>query len=140
MPPVDSVEYTLTVSLVRSLLDEPRFALAHDAGVLLNPEQALAVGRLVAYMPMLVAQVPSQGEIAPPAESLPAKVGQKERLSDRELEVLRLVAGGLTNAEVAAELILSTHTVRAHLYSIFSKFDVSSRTAAVRFATERGLV
>jgi predicted ATPase/DNA-binding CsgD family transcriptional regulator/transcriptional regulator with XRE-family HTH domain len=61
-------------------------------------------------------------------------------LSKREVELLRLVALGLTNLEVAARLFLSPNTVRAHLYSIYSKIDVTSRTAAAHFAVEHSLV
>jgi DNA-binding CsgD family transcriptional regulator len=61
-------------------------------------------------------------------------------LSKREVELLRLVALGMSNADVAARLFLSANTVRAHLYSIYSKINVTSRTAAARFAVEHGLV
>jgi DNA-binding NarL/FixJ family response regulator len=53
--------------------------------------------------------------------------------------VLRLVAQGLTNAQVAERLSLSPRTVDQHLRSIYNKLDVSSRTAAARFAHEYGL-
>ena len=61
-------------------------------------------------------------------------------LSARELEVLRLVAAGKTNREIAAELVVSEHTVARHLQNIFTKLGVSSRTAAAAFAYERHLV
>lgn len=61
-------------------------------------------------------------------------------LSDRELQVLRLVAAGRTNREVAGTLVLSEHTVRRHLQNIFVKLGVSSRTAAGAYAYEHGLV
>ena len=61
-------------------------------------------------------------------------------LSAREMEVLRLVAQGLTNPEVAERLFLSPRTVGQHLRSIFNKLGVSSRTAASRIAIERGLL
>jgi len=61
-------------------------------------------------------------------------------LSMREVEVLRLVAGGLTNARVAEELVISTRTVNAHLRSIYNKLEVSSRTAATRFAIDHRLL
>ena len=60
-------------------------------------------------------------------------------LTERELTVLRVVAEGLTNAQVANRLHLSEHTVAAHLRSIFRKTDVASRSVATRYALERGL-
>jgi DNA-binding CsgD family transcriptional regulator len=60
-------------------------------------------------------------------------------LSEREAEVLKLVAAGLTNAQVAQRLFLSPRTVNAHLTSIYGKLGVSSRSAATRFAVEHGL-
>ncbi len=60
-------------------------------------------------------------------------------LSTREVEVLRLVATGLTNAEVAAQLSISDRTVGQHLRSIFEKIDVSTRAAATRWAVEQKL-
>jgi ATP/maltotriose-dependent transcriptional regulator MalT len=61
-------------------------------------------------------------------------------LSARELEVLRLVAAGKSNRQVAAELVISEHTVARHLQNLFAKLDVSSRTAASAFAYEHHLV
>jgi DNA-binding CsgD family transcriptional regulator len=57
----------------------------------------------------------------------------------REVEVLRLVAEGLADAEVAARLFLSRHTVKAHLRTVYAKLDAPSRTAAVRRLREHGL-
>lgn len=68
-----------------------------------------------------------------PHEELP------DALTSRETEVLRLVARGLTNNQVAQSLTISANTVHAHLCSIYSKLGVSSRTAAARFAFEAGL-
>jgi DNA-binding CsgD family transcriptional regulator/predicted negative regulator of RcsB-dependent stress response len=61
-------------------------------------------------------------------------------LSARELEVLRHVAAGKTNREIAAELVVSEHTVARHMQNIFTKLGVSSRTAATAFAFEHRLV
>jgi DNA-binding NarL/FixJ family response regulator len=54
--------------------------------------------------------------------------------------VLRLVAAGRTNRQVAAELMISEHTVARHLQNIFAKLGLSSRSAATAFAFEHGLV
>jgi LuxR family maltose regulon positive regulatory protein len=63
-----------------------------------------------------------------------------EPLSDRELEVLRLIDQGLSNSEIAAKLVLSTGTVKVHSHNIFSKLGVSSRTQAVNKARALGLL
>lgn len=61
-------------------------------------------------------------------------------LTDREVEVLRLIAAGMTNNEIASELFLSVKTVSRHLSNIFTKIGVSSRSAATAYAFEQGLV
>jgi DNA-binding NarL/FixJ family response regulator len=61
-------------------------------------------------------------------------------LTAREVDVLRLVAAGLTDAEAAEQLFLSVRTVNAHLRSVYRKADVHSRAAAGRFAEENGLL
>jgi DNA-binding CsgD family transcriptional regulator len=61
-------------------------------------------------------------------------------LSERELEVLRLVAEGRNNPDIARTLVLSRKTVARHLSNIFVKLDVSSRTAAAAYAHEHGLI
>jgi len=69
-------------------------------------------------------------------------VGQKsaEVLSDREIEVLKYATRGLSNQEIADELVLSLRTVQAHLGHIFNKLQVSSRTEAVVRALKEGWV
>jgi non-specific serine/threonine protein kinase len=61
-------------------------------------------------------------------------------LSIREVEVLRLVAVGLTDAQIAERLVLSTRTVSTHLRSIYNKLGVNSRSAATRFTVEQHLI
>lgn len=61
-------------------------------------------------------------------------------LTAREIEVLRLLAEGLPDAEIAQRLVVSVRTVHAHLRSIYSKLDVTSRTAAARWAQVQGLL
>jgi ATP/maltotriose-dependent transcriptional regulator MalT len=60
-----------------------------------------------------------------------AGASQVERLSDRELEVLRLIAVGLSNREIAEKLYLSPGTVKTHVHNICGKMGVSNRTQAV---------
>ncbi|WP_413543886.1 LuxR C-terminal-related transcriptional regulator [Citricoccus nitrophenolicus] len=60
-------------------------------------------------------------------------------LSEREVGVLRLVSGGRSNRQIAAELVISEKTVARHLSNIFTKLDVSTRTAAAAFAFRHGL-
>lgn len=63
-----------------------------------------------------------------------------DRLTSREVDVLKLVATGLTNREIAERLGLSSRTVDAHLRSVFAKIGVGSRSAATRYAVEHGVV
>jgi ATP/maltotriose-dependent transcriptional regulator MalT len=65
---------------------------------------------------------------------------QTGELTERECEVLRMVATGRTNREVAAELVISEHTVRRHLQNIFGKLGIGSRSAATAYAHRHHLV
>ena len=75
------------------------------------------------------------GQRAPPAFS-PWPAG----LSDREVEVLRLIARGSSNREVAGQLVISPKTVGRHVENLYVKIGVSSRAAAAVFAMEHGLL
>jgi DNA-binding CsgD family transcriptional regulator len=61
-------------------------------------------------------------------------------LTPRELDVLRLVARGLGNKEIAADLGITTHTVKYHLAAVLEKLGVRSRTEAVSLGIRKGLV
>ena len=65
---------------------------------------------------------------------------QVAELSERELEIIRLVADGLSNKEIASELFLSINTVKVHLRNIFSKIGVQSRTEASMYAVTQGWI
>jgi len=70
----------------------------------------------------------------------PGAVAQEGALTARELEVLRLVARGLSNKEIAADLRITTHTVKYHLAAVLEKLGVRSRTEAVSLGVRTGLV
>jgi LuxR family maltose regulon positive regulatory protein len=75
-----------------------------------------------------------------PPIATPSSPGLVEPLSNREAEVLRLLARDLTSTEIAQELVLSVHTVRSHIKSIYAKLDVHSRYEAIMRATEFNLL
>ncbi len=70
----------------------------------------------------------------------PARPANAESLSERELEVLRLIASGLTNAEAGRKLFIAPSTVKKHLENIYDKLDTRSRTQAIARAREIGLL
>ena len=97
----------------------------------MTPEQAFgAQGRTTRSV-----LIPAEGPLAPPMKS----AAYPDGLTAREVQVLRLVAQGLTNEQVAEQLVISPRTVNSHLTSIFSKIGVSSRGAATRYAIEHNL-
>jgi DNA-binding NarL/FixJ family response regulator len=64
----------------------------------------------------------------------------KARLTSRQLEVLRLVALGLSNPEIATRLSLSDHTVKRHIANLLTRLDLPSRAAAAAYAAQHGLL
>jgi DNA-binding CsgD family transcriptional regulator len=76
----------------------------------------------------------------PDLARLGARAGETHGLSRRELEVLRLVASGKSNREIASTLVISEHTVARHVQNIFGKLGLSSRAGATAFAFEHDLV
>ena len=79
-------------------------------------------------------------QVATEAVSTHGKTRFPNQLTRRETEVLRLVAEGLTDAQIAQKLVLSSGTVSWYVRSICSKLSVSSRTAATRAAIEQNLL
>ncbi len=82
-----------------------------------------------------------QAVLAAAGHVSPVRAGQPPRgLSERELEVLRLVAKGYSNAEIASRLVISRRTAEHHVQHIYTKIGVSSRAAATLFAVEHRLL
>jgi predicted ATPase/DNA-binding CsgD family transcriptional regulator len=106
----------------RRAIEAAREALAPDAFAV-----AFTEGRAMS-LEALLREVEAVRDVRGPRE-----------LTARELEVLRLVARGLTNQQVAAELVVSERTVHAHLRSMYRKLEIGSRSAATRYAIEHGL-
>ena len=100
----------------------------------MTPEQALA-SRPAEGEPAVQVSPPS-----PTAASSKHPVRHPEGLTPREVEVLRLLAGGLTNPQIAERLVVSLPTVNTHVAALFNKLGVNSRSAATRYAVEHHLV
>jgi DNA-binding NarL/FixJ family response regulator len=98
----------------------------------MTPEQALAAQEPVT----LSTAIPKAQPTPPPIKSPPT---YPDGLTTREVEVLRLLAQGLTDTQIAEQLVISSRTVNNHLTSIYSKIQVSSRSAATRYAIEHQL-
>jgi LuxR family maltose regulon positive regulatory protein len=79
-------------------------------------------------------------DISPSAPSPPSSLALVEPLSEREMEVLHLIAAGYSNREIARELVIALGTVKKHINNIFGKIDAHSRTQAVARARELGLI
>jgi predicted ATPase/class 3 adenylate cyclase/DNA-binding CsgD family transcriptional regulator len=129
LPPVYRAAYERSVAAARTQLGEQAFAAVWAEGRMVTPEQALAAqGKAI---------IPTWPTSVTPTKSPTISPGG---LSARELEVLRLLATGLTDAQIAEQLVLSLHTIHAHLRTIYSKLGVTSRSAATRYAFEHQLV
>ena len=94
-------------------------------------------GKLQTTISLEVADQNPQPEQVPPDATAPLI---ETDLTDREIEVLRLVAEGATNTEIAVILSISPHTVKSHVIHIFNKLGVNDRTQAAVWATRHGVV
>jgi DNA-binding CsgD family transcriptional regulator len=126
IPPVERADYERALASAQAQLGEKTFAAAWEEGRPMTLEQALA----------------SQGPVTTTQQSVPfsPRPTYPDGLTAREVEVLRLVALGMTDAQVADQLVLSPRTVQGHLRSIYNKLNVTSRSAATRYTVEHKLV
>jgi len=121
--------------VIRPFLDEGELmaALLATLGGAVRDGREPTAGLSTAFLGTLLAAFPGQG----PG---PRQTGLVEPLTARELEVLRLLASGRSNAEVAAKLFVEQSTVKTHLIHLYSKLGVHSRTQAVAHARALGLL
>jgi DNA-binding CsgD family transcriptional regulator len=119
LDPIDDEPFVRAHALLHATLGERRMQEARERGQRLDPRE---IDRLVERL---------LGEPQPAADDI---------LSRREREVVRCVAEGLTNAEIASRLVLSEHTVHRHVANILAKLGVKSRAAAAVAAAERDLL
>lgn len=117
--PAEQARSEQNIASARTQLGAEVFAAAWAEGRQTTPEQAFA----------------ARTQATPtPSQAYPGE------LTPREVEVLRLLALGLTNAQIAEHLVISPRTVNAHLRSIYNKLALTSRTAATRYAIDHDLV
>ena len=105
------------------------------AGEIVGAIEAAAKGLVVIHPEVLEALL-----AALPATERPVLTADDQALTPREIEVLRLIAEGLGNKEIAWQLSISEHTVKFHVASIFSKLHAATRTEAVTTGLRRGLI
>ena len=135
MDPALYKDYQRAVESVRVQMGEEAYQAAWARGKEMTIEQALAVQEQdFTHEPLSVAKP------APDAARASITLTYPDDLTAREVEVLCLVAQGLTNEQVAEQLVISPRTVNTHLTSIYGKIGVTSRSAATRYAIEHKLV
>jgi predicted ATPase/DNA-binding CsgD family transcriptional regulator len=131
IPPIERTDYDYAVAAARTLLGQEVFRATWAQGRTMTPSHAYSArGPAGPVQPVRTMLKPALKGMA---SSYPAG------LTAREVAVLRLVAEGMTDVQVAQRLMLSPRTVSTHLRSIYNKLCINSRTAATRFAIEHHL-
>ena len=102
--------------------------------------RALAEDIAPGYVSKLLAAVGESAQPVPPATQALVDQPLVDPLTERELEVLRLIAAGLSNREIAQELFVAVSTVKTHINHIYGKLDTKSRIKAVAKAHQLGLL
>ncbi len=131
--PYNPARHKRAVAATCAQIGEQAFAVAWAEGRTMTLEQVLAKPE-----PKMMFTTSQKEPATPPKVSTFATY--PDTLTAREVEVLRLVAQGLTNDQVAEQLVISPRTVNTHLTSIYSKIGVTSRSAATRYTIEHHLV
>ncbi len=134
IPPVHRAAYEHALAVAQRQVHEQMFRTAWEAGGSMTSEQAIAT-RPAEGLPSVQAPPPS---LTAASSNQPAR--HPGGLTPREVEVLRLLADGLTNHQIAERLVVSLPTINTHVAAIFNKLGVNSRSAATRYAVEHHLV
>jgi predicted ATPase/DNA-binding CsgD family transcriptional regulator len=132
LAPVYRADYDHDVAAARGLLGEQAFTAALDQGRSMTFDQVITEAGRSAINPLASSEHASKSTIR--------QANYPDGLTAREVEVLRLVAQGLSNAEIADQLVISLLTVKAHMRSLYNKLGISSRSSATRYAIEHQLV
>ncbi|MDQ6645025.1 MAG: LuxR C-terminal-related transcriptional regulator, partial [Chloroflexota bacterium] len=132
MNAIERADYERVVAGVRNQLSQETFAAVWAKGRNMTPEQVLDAQGSAMRGEMVSA-------MSQPSISTKGRPRYPAGLTAREVEVLHLVAQGLTDAQVAERLVITPRTVNFHLTSIYGKIGVSSRAAATRYAIEQKL-
>jgi len=132
LSPLRRAEHDRTVAGIRAQLDEVAFAEAWKEGRAMPLDEVLTAQEEI----LRAAPLPPEQPSLAPAKSAPT---YPHDLTAREVEVLRLVAAGASNQEIADTLVISERTVNSHLVHIFNKLGVNSRAAAAAFAIRHKL-
>lgn len=129
MFPFEREPYTLQMTTARALLGETAFAQVWDQGAQMPPEALLPTQEQGSWR--------TEEEIARVVSPHPTLCTSVfETLTAREIDVLRLLAQGKTDRQIAGQLVISPRTVNTHVTSLYQKMDVTSRSAATRYALE----
>ena len=139
LPPLPLVlrsSYEQYVTIARDKLGVAVFQAAQAEGRSMTLEHILSAREPLRMLTEPAVEQPSTSPASPARRAPTYPAG----LTTREVEVLRLVAQGLTDSQVAEQLVISHRTVTTHLTSIYNKLGINSRAAAARFAAEHQLV
>jgi DNA-binding CsgD family transcriptional regulator/tetratricopeptide (TPR) repeat protein len=135
MEAADRREYERNLTEARSQVDDAMWAEAWAQGEAMTLEEAV----VLALQPIISPPHAIKPLLPPTSKEPPSSSPYPDGLTEREVEVLRLVAAGLNNHEMAGRLSVSPHTVQAHIRSIYNKLGITSRSTATRYALDHRL-
>lgn len=136
----DQREYERYLAAARVLLDEGAIERAWAAGQAMPLEEALIFAQSTPLREPLDAPPPAPVAVPVATEPEPASASPRRDLTARELDVLRQIAAGQSNSQIAAKLVVSRRTVEHHLANMYAKIGARGRVDAAAYALRHGLV